>query len=241
MMVWWTQAVAGVAPEVSRVVFSEGANEQSLHVFNVNKYPVLVQTWIDDGNVLALPQDSKAPIVALPPIFRMDPGDQMSVRLINSGAKLPEDRESLFWLNLYEIPATQKVGASDSEKITVTMRTQIKVFVRPDKLPYPETDLPKRLTFTLVHRHDKVTLEIGNPTPYYATIGALQITIEGAPRPEKVDMIAPFSHAEVSLSGLRGTLGEHAKVLFTLLNDEGNPMLGERELAVRNADRSPPQ
>ncbi|WP_233861921.1 fimbrial biogenesis chaperone [Paraburkholderia adhaesiva] len=241
MMAWRTQAVAGVAPEVSRVVFSEGAHEQSLHVFNVNKYPVLVQTWIDDGNILALPQDSKAPIVALPPIFRMDPGDQMSVRLINSGAKLPEDRESLFWLNLYEIPATQKIAAPDSEKVTVTMRTQIKVFVRPEKLPFPETDLPKHLTFALVHRPNKVTLEIGNPTPYYATIGALQITIEGAPRPETVDMIAPFSHADVDLGGLVGTPGEHAKVLFTLLNDEGNPMLGERELAVRNAGKSPPQ
>jgi chaperone protein EcpD len=187
-----------------------------------------------------LPQDSKAPIVALPPIFRMDPGDQMSVRLINSGAKLPADRESLFWLNLYEIPATQKDDASTGEKVTVTMRTQIKVFVRPGKLPYPETDLPKRLTFSLVHRADKVTLEIGNPTPYYATIGALQLTIEGAPRRETVDMIAPFSHAVVDLAGLAGTPGERAKVLFMLLNDEGNPMIGERDVAVRNATEPAP-
>jgi P pilus assembly chaperone PapD len=232
MAIWHTQAIAGVTPEVSRVVFPEGASEQSLQVFNVNKYPVLVQAWIDDGKILALPQESKAPIIALPPIFRMDPGDQMSVRLINSGATLPTDRESLFWLNLYEIPATQKHDAPTDQTVTVTMRTQVKVFVRPGKLPYPEEDLPKHLTFALVHGPDSLTLEIGNPTPYYATIGAVQIAIEGAPRLETVDMIAPFSHASVDLGALRGVPGEHAKLVFTLLNDDGNPIVGERDVAV---------
>ncbi|RQH04351.1 fimbrial biogenesis chaperone [Paraburkholderia dinghuensis] len=100
--------------------------------------------------------------------------------------------------------------------VTDTMRTQIKVFVRPDKLPYPETDLPKHLTFSLVHWPGKVTLEIGNPTPYYATIGVLQLAIEDALRPETVDMIAPFSHVAVDVDGIAGTPGEHAKVLFAL-------------------------
>jgi len=201
-------------------------------VVNANRYPVLVQAWIDDGDVLASPEDSKAPIIVLPPIFRMAPHDQASVRLINPGTTFPADRESLFWLNLYEMPATQKRDASAAQTVVVTMRTQIKVFVRPGKLPYPEADLPKHLTFSLVRHPDKLTLQIGNPTPYYATIGSLQLTIEGAPRTEAVDMIAPFSHASVDLGALQGTAGERAKVLFTLLNDEGNPMLGERDVPI---------
>jgi P pilus assembly chaperone PapD len=232
LLVWNTQAVAGVTPEVSRVVFDEGAVEQSLQLFNVNKYPVLVQAWIDDGNILALPQNSKAPIIALPPIFRMSPGDQMSLRLINSGNALPTDRESLFWLNLYEIPATPKRGAANEQIVTVTMRTQIKVFVRPEKLPVPPDELPKRLTFSLVHRAGKLALEIGNPTPYYATIAEVQLTIEGAQKQEPVEMVAPFSHAEMDFGPVPAKAGEHAKVIFSLLGDDGNPEIGERDVVV---------
>ena len=231
LLVCTAQAVAGVTPEVSRVVFDEGAVEQSLQLFNVNAYPVLVQAWVDDGQVLALPHDSKAPIVALPPIFRMDRGDQASLRLLHAGTPLPADRESLFWLNLYEIPATQKRGAAD-QTVTVTMRTQIKVFVRPAGLPYRETELTKRVTFALVPRPDGTTLSIGNPTPYYATFGALQLTIDGTPRHEAVDMIAPFSQAAVDLGTRRVVAGERAKVVFSLLGDDGNPMVGERDIAA---------
>jgi chaperone protein EcpD len=236
MLIWETQAVSGVTPEVSRVVFDEGSHEQSLHVFNVNKYPVLVQAWIDDGKVLALPQDSKAPIIVLPPIFRMDPGSQASLRLISSGATLPENRESLFWLNLYEMPATQRRDSATDETVTLTMRTQMKVFARPGKLPYSPRELVKRLAFSLVLGADGLTLTIDNPTPYYATIGNMQIAIEGAPQPESVDMIAPFSHAIVDLGTLQGKPGEHAKVLFSLIDDEGNPVVGERNVALTIGD-----
>lgn len=239
-LVWHAQAVAGVTPEVSRVVFLERDTSESLQVFNVNKYPVLVQAWIDDGKVLASPQDSKAPIIVLPPIFRMDAGNQMSLRLLNSGASLPSDRESLFWLNLYEIPATPKGEAATAQIVTVTMRTQLKVFVRPDKLPYPESELPKHLTFSLVDRADGLMLEIGNPTPYYATLGVVQIAIGGVSERETVDMIAPFSSASVDLGGIRGMAGERAKVVFTLLNDDGNPMGGERDVDVRGSEGGAP-
>jgi P pilus assembly chaperone PapD len=232
LLVGNAQAVAGVTPEASRVVFDEGAVEQSLQLFNVNKYPVLVQAWIDDGNILALPQNSKAPIIALPPIFRMGAGDQLSLRLINSGSALPTDRESLFWLNLYEIPATPKRGAADEQIVTVTMRTQIKVFVRPEKLPFPPDELPKRLTFSLVHRAGKLALEIGNPTPYYATIAAVQLTIEGTQKQEPVEMVAPFSQAEMDFGAVPAKTGEHAKVIFSLLGDDGNPEIGERDVVV---------
>jgi P pilus assembly chaperone PapD len=232
LLVWNAQSVAGVTPEASRVVFDEGAVEQSLQLFNVNKYPVLVQAWIDDGNILALPQNSKAPIIALPPIFRMGAGDQLSLRLINSGRALPADRESLFWLNLYEIPATPKRGAGNEQIVTVTMRTQIKVFVRPEKLPFPPEELPKRLTFSLVHREGKLVLEIENPTPYYATIAEVQLTIEGAQKQEPVEMVAPFSHAEMDFGSIPVKAGDHAKVIFSLLGDDGNPEVGERDFVV---------
>jgi P pilus assembly chaperone PapD len=225
-------AVAGVTPEVSRVVFPAKSTEETLQVVNVNKYPVLVQAWVDDGDVTAVPQRSLGPVMVLPPIFRMGSGEQTNLRLINAGKELPADRESVFWLNLYEIPATPKNAPVDEQTVTVTMRTQIKVFLRPDKLPYAVHELPRCLAFSLVQADGKLALDIDNPTPYYATIAGVSVETAGASQQAEPDMLAPFSHATVSLDRLVGKVGENAKLQFTVIDDDGNPVLGERTLAV---------
>lgn len=232
MQGWSVQAVAGVTPEVSRLVFAAGAVEQSLQVFNVNEYPVLVQAWIDDGRIDALPQESTAPIVVIPPIFRLGHSDQTNLRLINSGAALPSDRESLFWLNLYEIPATPKNSPADNQMVTVTMRTQIKVFVRPAKLPFSSDELPRRLAFLLTRTPDGLLLEIRNPTPYYATIAALQVGIGSASQEPSADMIAPFSKTTVHLDEGQDSLSDNATVRFLLISDDGNSVSGERKVVI---------
>ena len=236
MLTWHTHAAAGVTPEISRVVFSAGAVEQSLQLFNVNRYPVLVQAWVDDGRIDALPQESKAPVIALPPVFRMGAGSQTSLRLINAGAPLPTDRESLFWLNLYEIPATPKHAAADDVSVTVTMRTQIKVFMRPDALPYSSSALAKHLAFSLSRSGGTLALSIDNPTPYHATIGMLQVAVGERSEQHQPDMIAPFSGATVRFDTLRDAPGERATLLYSLIGDDGNPVVDERRVSIGSAD-----
>lgn len=229
-------ALAGVTPEASRVVFPANAVERSTQLFNVNHYPVLVQAWVDDGDITAVPQASKAPVVVLPPIFRMAPGDQTSLRLINAGASLPADRESLFWLNLYEIPATPDTASTDEQLVTVTMRTQVKVFMRPDKLPYAPDQMPKRLGFSLAQADGKLALTIDNPTPYYATIGALRIAVGGASQQATPEMLAPFSRETVWLDLPGGGSGaESAKLQFSVIGDSGEPVFDERTLRIERA------
>ncbi|WP_246326958.1 fimbrial biogenesis chaperone [Burkholderia guangdongensis] len=250
---WTLPAFAGVTPVTSRVVLDADAPEESLQLFNVNKYPVLVQAWVDDGRIDALPEESKAPVLVLPPVFRMSAGEQTSLRLLNTGAPLPTDRESAFWLNLYEIPATPKDRRNDEQTVTITMRTQIKVFVRPaGKLPYPAAEVPKRLTFSLVRMPDHLVLSVDNPTPYHATISAMQLAIGDTMHESAVDMIAPFSRGDAKI-GVRaghpggnpgghpggnaggnagGNPGEHAKLKFLLIGDDGEQQLGERDLVI---------
>ncbi len=225
-------ATAGVTPEISRVVFAGNAQEQSLQVMNVNPYPVLVQAWVDDGDINGVPQEAKAPVMVLPPIFRLAPSAQASLRLINAAVQLPTDRESLFWLNLYEIPSTPKEQAHDAQTVTVTMRTQIKVFVRPEMLPESAEALPGRLAFSLAQKSDQLVLTIDNPTPYHATIGAVQVDVGDSSQNATPEMIAPFSSTTVELNTLHVGAGEKAKIQFSLIGDDGNPRIGEREVAV---------
>lgn len=214
------------------MIFAVGATVQSLQVFNINKYPVLVQAWIDDGQIDAVPQESKAPIVTLPPIFRMAPGDQTSLRMITSGAPLPMNRESLFWLNLYEIPATPKDQPANSQTVTVTMRTQIKVLVRPDRLPYRAVELPKRLVFSLSKQPGKLVLTVENPTPYYASFSAIQVKSGISSQQKTPDMIAPLSSGTVEFDKLDAGVGDSAEVLFSVINDDGNAVMGKVTVAT---------
>ena len=81
-----------------------------LLLVNQNPYPVLVQAWVDDGALDGEPDTALAPFLPLPPVFRLEPGRQRSLRLLATGQAQARDRESLYWLNIYEIPASHRRG-----------------------------------------------------------------------------------------------------------------------------------
>jgi len=232
MMCCPTQGHAGVTPDYSRVIVPAETGEQSLQLFNVNSYPVLVQAWVDDGNIEALPQESQAPIVTLPPIFRMSEGGQQSLRLVQGENDLPRDRESLFWLNLYEIPETPTHSPPDEQAVVVTMHTQYKVFVRPSTLPFPAQELPGRLQLSAKSADGRVTLTIDNTTPYFATISGVEMRHKETAETGNVDMIDPFSSGHVSFETIGAAPGDSVDVTFALLDDDGNPQIGTRNLTI---------
>lgn len=49
---------------------------------------------------------------------------------MTTGAGLANDYESLFWLNVYQVPAELK-NSSTGEKVRLTLRNQLKVLWRP--------------------------------------------------------------------------------------------------------------
>ncbi len=134
---------AGVTAERTRLVFVEGQREASLLLVNQNPYPVLVQAWVDDGALDGEPDTALAPFLPLPPVFRLEPGRQRSLRLLATGQAQARDRESLYWLNIYEIPPQATAEAAGRPRLTVTLRTQMKVLYRPHGLHPPlRTRLP---------------------------------------------------------------------------------------------------
>ncbi|ACY60328.1 gram-negative pili assembly chaperone [Yersinia pestis D106004] len=195
----------------------EGSTEESLQLVNSNSYPVAVQVWVDDGNLMATPDKAVSPILVLPPVFRLQPQAQRSLRLILSGgSKLPADRESAFWLNIYEIPPKATPKSGDESFVTLALRMQYKVFYRPKNLPAPGDILGKALTFSLERNGDSALIKVNNPTPYYASFAALTIgSAEGPP-----EMVAPFSQLDFPLN--RAPISDNKTVNFDLIDDLGN-------------------
>ncbi|CNJ36371.1 molecular chaperone [Yersinia mollaretii] len=217
MMASSTSAIASVIAERTRVIFSEGSTEESLQLVNSNKYPVAVQVWVDDGDLMATPEKAISPVLVLPPLFRLQPQAQRSLRLILSGAnKLPVDRESAFWLNVYEIPPKSTTKVEDESFVTLGLRMQYKVFYRPKSIPAPGETLGKALTFTLARNGDSALIKVNNPTPYYASLASLTLgSAEALP-----DMVAPFSTLDFPLN--HSPTAGNPTINFVLIDDLGN-------------------
>ncbi|EAX9157850.1 fimbria/pilus periplasmic chaperone [Salmonella enterica] len=92
---WYGPAQAAVNIDRTRIIFASDDIAQSLTLSNDNTTPMLLQVWTDAGNIDASPDNSKTPLVALPPVFKMQPGELRTLRLLlSSRQQLATDRSS---------------------------------------------------------------------------------------------------------------------------------------------------
>lgn len=195
-----------------------------MSLVNQNTYPVIVQTWIDDGAIDSTPEVAQAPIIPIPPIFRLNPNQQRSLRLLYTEQMLPKDRESLYWLNLYEIPPQPLEPLIEGQsRLTVTLRTQMKVIYRPKGLKPDISSVPANLvTFRKIG--DELIIE--NPTPYIITLSSIETEQSRLPMTE--GPLLPFSKFTLALP--QSLPSNSSKIKFTWIDDDGNTRLGESTL-----------
>ena len=104
--------------------------------------------------------------------------------------ELPQDRESLFYFNVREIPPQ-----SNAENLLqIALQTKLKLFYRPKSISNHDLVRPFREVKVSV-KDSKIILN--NPTPYYLALVALtgndtQIDIDS-------ENIAPFSQKELGI------------------------------------------
>ncbi|MBA7933158.1 fimbria/pilus periplasmic chaperone [Klebsiella sp. RHBSTW-00215] len=208
-------ALAVVNTEVTRVIFNAGESSASLALANTEKHPTLVQVWADNGNLQASPDSNSTPIVVLPPVFRMRPAEIRSLKLLLvDREKLAQDREALFWLNIYQIPPMNDGERHQTHKVVLPLRIRMKVFVRPQGVGSLKEKEGERLSFAFHSSARQLTID--NPTPWHMTIGKLQC----AGYRSGVIMVAPKTRTPITLQGAGG---DCRTVSYELLNDDGNP------------------
>lgn len=219
-----TLADAGVTAERTRVIVHEGQRETSLALVNQNAYPVVVQTWIDNGDLAVTPDTASAPIMPLPPMFRLEPQQQRSVRLVTTGQVLAQDRESLYWLNVYEIPPRpSEVLEEGATRLTITLRTQLKVIYRPRGLSNKAELAPSHLVVRVQGRR----VQLRNPTPFFISLSHAQIGEGERSIVMDAPMLAPFSTQHQTAPA---PVPSDTTFRFSWLDDEGNAQRGERPI-----------
>lgn len=223
-----TNSMAAMTISGTRVIFPGGEQEVTVRTMNKGDTPALVQVWIDDGHSAAEVNTMKIPFIVTPPVYRTEPGKGQSLRLIYNNMALPKDKESVFWLNMLEIPPAYNGPAKD--RLELAFRTRIKIFYRPKTLEKSDsTKQAAQLKWTVDKASKK--LKVNNPTPYFYSFESITLLSGTQKISIDSDMVAPFSTSEFTFAKNTRTTGSVTGGEFRLLNDYGAVLVGNLKSA----------
>ena len=98
-------AQANVVITGTRVIYPADQKSINIQLSNVGDSPALVQAWLDKDNIKSNPNTESVPFVIAPPVTRVEAHSGQTLRVSFTGTEnLPQDRESIFYFNLLDIP-----------------------------------------------------------------------------------------------------------------------------------------
>lgn len=210
------QVQASIVITGTRVVYDGSQREVTVKLNNDGQSPMLVQSWIDEGNVEATPDTSAAPFVLTPPIARIDPAKGQALRVRFTGQKaLPQSRESLFWLNVLEVPPSSTEGQN---RLKIAFRSRVKFFYRPAGLPGNATAAAEQLQWRLQRNGAESALECRNDSPYYVSLGKVSVGGLSPVLDINSSLLAP---GERKVLPLKGNPAAGSKVDYSSISDLG--------------------
>lgn len=198
-------AHAGVIINGTRLIYQGGKKESSIGISNPDATDYLVQSWADSGGKNL----AKAPFLITPPLFRLDAKEDNVLRVVRTGGNLPEDRESLFWLNIKAIPSSKRVEGVNTLQIAIN--TRIKLLFRPASVKGKPEDVADKLEW---HREGN-DLVVNNPTPFYMNFQS--VTLNGH-KIDKAGWAVPETQTHIALPAHTGG----SNVTWSIITDYGS-------------------
>lgn len=223
-------AQASVVISGTRVVYPAQEPEVTVKLTNVGQSPALAQVWLDDGDAAADPATIDVPFTVTPPMSRIDAGKGQTLRIIHTRDPLPQDKESVFWLNMLEVPPRPGANMAAANKVQLAFRSRIKLFYRPQGLKGSADQAPAQITWRIGRDGDHAALVASNPTPYHVSFSALEL-VAGGRSVSTVDggMIGPGETLAFPLKGEPIASGA-AQVQYHAINDFGGSIDGKAPL-----------
>ena len=204
---------SGISLGATRVVYSVDASQSAFSVNNesdVSTY--LIQSWVEDANGRKTDD-----FIVTPPLYNSAPGNENMLRIISSGASHPQNKESLYYLNIKAIPSVDKKSRENQQgfNLIVATQMQVKLFVRPVGLNLPREQAANKLEFT----RKGSQLNIHNPTPYYLTL----IDMKAGATPLQDVMVPPLENVSLPLPA-----GSGGAVIWHAIGDHGEQDKGQQ-------------
>ncbi|MDA8512533.1 fimbrial chaperone [Citrobacter sp. Igbk 14] len=202
-----SQVNAGIVVGGTRLIYPGDKSDVTLSVFNKEtKTPYLLQVWVDPFDKK---DKTKPPFIAIPPVSRLEPGQEKFLRIIKSPGELPGDRESVFWLNVKSIPPTAGDKSQGGSTLEIAIKARIKLFWRPASVNL----IPERAAKEIIFSRQGNKLIVKNPTAIHVNI--MDVLVNGKDVP--LNMIPPFTTLTLVMPS--GTAG--STLTWRFINDYG--------------------
>lgn len=211
-------ALAAISLSATRIVLLEKYQEASIIVVN-EENPVLIQSWLETNTEN---DSADLPFAITPTLAKMPPKGQQIMRILYAGGDkdLPSDRETVFWLNVQEIPQ----ASNEENHLQIAIRQRIKLFFRPSGLLGTAAKAPTELQWSVVQKDGASMLQIHNPAAFHVSMSVLQSAAD-----QELKAPGMLEPGETRL--LPFALAGNAKLNFKAINDYGGAESFEVQLA----------
>lgn len=156
-------ANAALKIEGTRLIYFGQDNAAGISVVNQASQEVVVQTWITGEDEST---GRTVPFAATEPLVQLGAGEHHKLRILYAGEGLPSDCESLFWLNIMEIP----LKSQDANSVQFAIRQRLKLFYRPPALQGGSAEAVQQLVWS----SDGRTVTVDNPSAFHLSLVNLQ-------------------------------------------------------------------
>lgn len=201
----------------TRVIFDGTKKTTTVSVQNKDNVTNIVQSWLAIVDETSPAKDS---FITTPPLFRLKAGEKGFVRILHTGKPMPEDRESMLWLNIKGIPATDDV--SDKNIVQFAINSRIKLIYRPAAL---KNAIPEEFAQKLQWSNDGRAINVKNDSPLYMNFS--EIFINGKAVPEAW-FVAPYSTIRIPVAN--ASPAGKKEITWSVINDYG--MSGPKYKAI---------
>ncbi len=187
-----TDATSAISMDRTRIIFDGENKSISINIKNNNsKLPYLAQGWIENDSGKKI----NSPFTILPPIQRVEPSNstQIKIETLSDIVNLPQDRESLYYFNLREIPPK----SSTPNTMQIALQTRVKLFYRPKNIESKKNNKTWYSNITLAKSGNNAI--INNPTPYYITVIKAGNGTSSVKKDYTPVMISPFGNESLGI------------------------------------------
>ncbi|RJT20061.1 molecular chaperone [Buttiauxella izardii] len=198
-------AHAGVIIGGTRLVYNGDQKESSISINNPDSTNYLIQSWISPENE----GGSKPPFIITPPLFRLKSSEENILRVVKTAGQLPEDKESLYWLDIKSVPSAKK--GDNANTLQIAVKTKIKLIYRPQSISGTPEEVANKITW----KKSGNTLTANNPTPFYMNLQDVKLNNKEI---KNVNYLPPMSSKTYTLNASES---QGNNMSWKIINDYG--------------------
>lgn len=206
--------VAGIQVSGTRIIFPASAHEASIQVSNLGTDDILIQSWLEaePGNA-----QLAVPFAVTPSLARLSHRKQQTLRIFYQGKGLAQDRESVVWLSVQEIPQV----SDSSNSLQVALRQRLKLFYRPNGLPGSATEAANLLQWKLLRNNGTPTLLAVNDSAFHVSLAQVRVVAGDKKYAVESAMVGPRGSRKMIIKELPAGFNGTALVHWESIDDYG--------------------